>query len=171
MDSVEVVRSAFGGAHMWYNGTVADITDEQANAVPPGVAWPIGAIMSHVLSAEDFMINQVVQGKPLVWNDSWKAKVGDDVMFEMTAENARGYNASVSGLAEYGRAVFENTEGFLAGLTATDLDREVNLKSVGFPNNMSLGVFLTSMLLGNTYAHTGEISCLKGSLGNKGYPF
>jgi hypothetical protein len=27
------------------------------------------------------------------------------------------------------------------------------------------------MLLGNAYAHTGEISALKGMLGSKGYPF
>jgi len=36
---------------------------------------------------------------------------------------------------------------------------------------MSMGTFLTTLLLGNTYAHMGEISALKGLLGSKGYPF
>lgn len=37
--------------------------------------------------------------------------------------------------------------------------------------NLAVGGFLTQMPLGNTYAHNGEISALKGSMSMKGYPF
>lgn len=74
-------------------------------------------------------------------------------------------------MAGYGRKVFENTEAFLTSLKDGDLDRELNLKQFGFPMDMTVGNFLSRMVLGNTYAHTGEISALKGTMGLKGYPF
>jgi len=35
---------------------------------------------------------------------------------------------------------------------------------------MSVGALLTQMRLGNTYAHTGAISFMKGSWGRRGFP-
>jgi hypothetical protein len=67
--------------------------------------------------------------------------------------------------------VFASTDAFLAALSDDELNRELELVPLGFPSNMTVGDFLSQMLLGNTYAHTGEISFVKGSLGNKGYPF
>jgi hypothetical protein len=172
MESVEVLKNAFGGAHMWYQGTVADVTEEQANTVPPGVTHPIGGLMAHILHCEDFMINQVILGKPPLWErDGWKERVGGEMMLGEDVDTARAYTCNLPAMLDYGQAVIANTEAFLANLETTDLDRELNLVPLGFPNNMTAGVFLTTMLLGNTYAHTGEISCLKGSLGKKGYPF
>ena len=70
----------------------------------------------------------------------------------------------------YKRQVFAHTDGYLSGLSAEDLDRPFDLSSWGM-GAMPVGQILTTMLLGNTYAHTGEISALKGTLGLKGYPF
>jgi len=172
MDSVDVVKSAFGGAHMWYQGTTADVTEEQANAVPPGVSHPIGALIAHVLHCEDVMINQVILGKPSIWErDGWKDRAGGEMMLDPDTATSRAYKVNLPQMTAYGQAVLAHTESFLAGLSAGDLDRELDLVPLGFESNMTMGAFLTQMLLGNTYAHTGEISCLKGSLGSKGYPF
>ena len=172
MNTIGVLKSAFDGAHMWYQGTVADLTEEQANIVPPGVTHPIGELMAHILQCEDIMINQVILGKPPLWErDGWKLKVGGDLMVDHDAAAARAYKCHLAAMSDYGQAVFSSTGAFLEGLKETDLDRELELVSLGFSNNMSVGEFLTQMLLGNTYAHTGEISALKGSLGNKGYAF
>lgn len=172
MNSINVLKSAFDGAHMWYQGTVADLTEEQANIVPPGVAHPIGELMAHVLQCEDVMINQVILGKPPLWEqDGWKLKVGGDLMVDHATAAARAYKCRLAAMSDYGQAVFSSTQAFLAGLKDSDLNRELELVSLGFANNMSAAVFLTQMLLGNTYAHTGEISALKGSLGSKGYGF
>lgn len=85
---------------------------------------------------------------------------------------ARAYKCDLKALLEYGQAVFANTEAYLNTLQDADLDREVDLTHMDpGMDKMSLGEFLTQMLLGNNYAHTGEISALKGMLGNKGYPF
>jgi len=173
MNAVGVLKSAFAGAHMWYQGTVADLTEEQANIVPPGVAHPIGELTAHILHCEDVMINQVIWGKPPLWEqDGWKVKVGGDLMVDHPdAVAARAYRCNLPAMLAYGEAVFANTEAFLEGIEDGDLDRELELVSLGFPSNMTVAVFLTQMLLGNTYAHTGEISSLKGSLGKKGYAF
>ncbi|MSQ15433.1 MAG: hypothetical protein EXR50_06175 [Dehalococcoidia bacterium] len=74
-------------------------------------------------------------------------------------------------MAEYAKVVFANTDSFLGSLKDSDLEREIDLLQFGFPNNMTMGAFLGQMLLGNTYAHTGEISALKGVMSMKGYPF
>ena len=34
MDAITLLKSAFDNAHNWYAGTVADVTAEQANALP-----------------------------------------------------------------------------------------------------------------------------------------
>ncbi len=118
------------------------------------------------------MVNTAVLGKPAIWEQGgWATKIGGPMMLNTDEATARAYKCNPKDMAEYAQVVFANTDGFLAGLKDGDLEREINLVQFGFPNNMSLGDFLTQALLGNTYAHTGEISSLKGSLGKSGYPF
>jgi len=172
MNAVDVLKNAFGGAHMWYQGTVADLTEDQANMVPPGVTSPIGALIAHILHCEDVMINQIIRGQPPVWEqDGWKGKVGGELFLDIDAEAARAYTCNLPAMSAYGQAVFASTEAFLDSLKDGDLDQELDLVPLGFPSNMTMGAFLAQMLLGNTYAHTGEISSLKGSMSMKGYAF
>lgn len=42
MQGAQVIVTAFGGAHNWFQGTVQNLTQEQANYLPPGVAHSIG---------------------------------------------------------------------------------------------------------------------------------
>ena len=157
---------------MWYQGTVADVTAEQANHVPPGVAHPIGELAAHILHTEDGMINMVVLGKEMIWErDGWGAKLGVPLMLEQDTAAARAFQCDPQQLQEYAQAVFASTAAFLDSLTPEDLDgKEVDMGAEGM-GMMKLGNFLAQMLLGNTYAHTGEISALKGMLAKKGYPF
>lgn len=172
MDGVAVLKSAFAGAHDWYWGTVADVGAEQANIVPPGAGHPIGALMAHILHSEDFMFNTVIQGKPPLWErEGWGAKLGGDMLVYQEASIVRAYTCDPHRWVEYATAVFANTDAVLSSLMDRDLDRELDLVRFSFPHNMTVGAFLTRMLLGNTYAHTGEISALKGFMSLKGYPF
>jgi hypothetical protein len=172
MNGPATLQSAFAGAHNWYLGTVADVGPEQANRVPEGTCHPIGALMAHIVGAEDFMFNVAIQGKPTLWEgEGWQEKVGGEMLFSPEESIARAYRCDPAKLAEYATAVFANTDAVLAGLTDQDLDRELDLVRFGFPQNMTMGNFLSQMLLGNTYAHTGEISALKGLMSMKGYPF
>lgn len=172
MNGVAVLQSAFAGAHNWYLGTVADVGAEQANRVPEGTCHPIGALMAHIVGAEDFMFNVAIQGQTTLWErDGWGEKVGGEMLLSPEEADARAYRSDPQKLANYATAVFANSDAVLAGLTEQDLDRELDLVRFGFPQNMTMGNFLGQMLLGNTYAHTGGISALKGLLSMKGYPF
>lgn len=171
MEAIDVVTTAFGGAHMWFDGTAADISAEQANHVPPGRGHPIGALMAHVLQCEDGMLAMFLMGTKPIWErDGWEAKVGLPMMIDLPADPAPTSSCDPTNLMEYGKAVFAQTDAYLASLTPADLDRQVDLTAAGL-GKMSLAQFLLTMLLGNTYAHTGEISALKGIQGSKGYPF
>lgn len=172
MDGVGAIRSAFAGAHDWYRGTVADVGPAEANHVPPGACHPIGALMAHILHSEDFLLNTAVRGAPPLWErDGWGERLGGEMLLAQDAATARAYTCDPRQLGAYAEAVFANTDAVLAGLTDAELDRELALVRFGFPEDMPLGAFLTRLLVGNTYAHTGEISALKGTLEMKGYPF
>jgi hypothetical protein len=125
---------------MWYEGTVGDVTDEQANVVPPGVTHPIGALMAHVLQCEDVMINQIILGKAPVWEQGgWKEKVGGELMLDLDEETGRAYRCKTSAMSAYGKAVFASTDAFLAALSDDELNRELELVPLGFPSNMTVG--------------------------------
>ncbi|MGE0228798.1 MAG: DinB family protein [Dehalococcoidia bacterium] len=167
MNGVQAFQASFGGAHNWFNGTVADVTEEQATSVPAGVAHPIGELAAHVLHSEDGAISMVT-GEPTIWEaEGYGQKLGIEFVFSQDHEVARALRTTPAQLSEYAQKVFARTDAYLASLTDADLDREVN----AFGQMMPLGQFLGAVLLGNTYAHTGEISALKGLHSAKGYPF
>jgi hypothetical protein len=66
--------------------------------------------------------------------------------------------------------VYANTDAYLAGLSDADLLQDADMSMIGL-DPMPLGRFLGGMLLINAGAHSGEISCLKGVQGLRGYPF
>jgi hypothetical protein len=170
MDGVEAVRRAVHHARSWYQGTIADVTAAQAVTVPPGVVHPIGELAAHIVQSEDGIVNGMLQGKPTVWEQGgWSAKLGGmpNLMRHDTA-TARSVKADPQSLQEYTQAVYASVDAYLDGLTPADLDREVQ---VGPAGTMAVADVLTNILAGNTLAHTGEISALKGLQGAKGYPF
>jgi len=172
MNAIEAIKLAYGGSHDWYQGTIADITPDAANNVPGGEAHPIGYVAAHILHCEDVMINSMLQGKPSIWErDAWDKKLGiATVALDQPTPAAQAYRCDPLALNDYARSVYSSTDSYLDGLSPDDLDREVDLSEAGI-GKMGLGAFLLTMLLGNNYAHTGEISALKGILGKKGYPF
>lgn len=170
MNAITLLKSAFEGSHRWYQGTVADITPELANEVPPGRAHPIGSQMAHILHSEDGMVSMLQGQAPLWERDGWGNKLGLPMLFSQTEEGSRGFKCSPADLAEYNKAVYAQTEAYLSGLTESDLDKPIDLTSWGI-GEMPLASVLTGLVLGNNFAHTGEISALKGTKGLQGYPF
>lgn len=172
MNAIDVLKMAYAGSHQWYEGTIADLAPDAANSVPPGEAQPIGYVAAHILHCEDVMINSVIQGKPSIWErDGWGAKTGiSSLALDQPNEQARAYRCDPLKLQAYAADVFKSTEAYFDSLRGEDLDKDVDLSAANM-GTMGLGQFLLTMLLGNNYAHTGEISALKGTLGSKGYPF
>ena len=168
MNGIEAVKRAVGHSHGWYEGTVADLTQEQADFLPPGSAHPIGEVVAHILQTEDMIVSGMLQGQRPLWErDGWEAKLGIPNVSRHTQEMARGFKGDLAALQPYKEAVYASTQAYLDSLSDADLDREVDMGG----NTTTVGDALTNALVGNNLAHTGEISALKGVQGSKGYAF
>jgi hypothetical protein len=77
-------------------------------------------------------------------------------------EWARGVKVDLPALHAYSQAVFAASDEYMATLNDEALDQSMG--------QYTLGSFL-SVLVSNVNWHTGEIACLKGLQGAKGYPF
>jgi hypothetical protein len=170
MDGVQALTAAVKASHDWYNGTVADVTGAQANWLPAGNAHPIGETMAHIVHSEDGIVNGMLRGQALIWQrDGWDKKLGIPNMMMHDNKGARAFKIDPKSLAAYTQAVQSSTLAWLSSLKPADLERVVD--GGGDIGKMPVAGVLTMLLVGNNFAHTGEISALKGVQGARGYPF
>lgn len=171
MNGVDAMRSAFEAAHFWFDGTVADVTEEQLSYKPQGKAHSIGELVVHVHQAEDWAIQQLGRGQPSLWESGgWEDRLGLPTMARLQDDFEGDLSGCLAKIRPYAEAVRSATDEYFDSLTDEDLDREVDLSALGM-EPMPLGQVLTGIALGNTFAHTGEISTVKGLQGAQGYPF
>ncbi len=71
-------------------------------------------------------------------------------------------------MQEYAKAVFAATDAYMATLSDTDIEREVDLGGWG---KKTVAELLYSFIIGHTNNLSGELSALKGVHSLKGYPF
>jgi uncharacterized damage-inducible protein DinB len=171
MDAVTLLQQQIKSAHEIVQGTVADLTAEQAAWTPAGKAMSVAPLFVHLASGEDMFLNMMTGRQPLA-QGPYAGKTGASEPHPMGGyeEWARRVKVDLPQLNEYVRAVFKNTEDYVATLKPEDLDREIDLTNAGM-GKMSLGAFITMTSVIHPSNHIGEISCLKGMQGAKGYPF
>jgi hypothetical protein len=165
---VTALRTAFETMHQFLEGTLEGVTAEQARWRPPGLAHTIGATYGHVVFTEDAVINAVVRGGAPLMAARFPGKTGASEPpppGTNWAEWAGRVEVDLAAMREYGHAVYAATDGYLESLADEELSREVDMGPAG---RLPLGRLLTIMM-GNVAWHTGEIACLKGLQGAKGY--
>ena len=171
MNGIEVMRSQIKASHDIVEGTAADLTDEQCHHKPGGKAHPIGATYVHLATSEDFIIN-MLRGQPPLMAGEWAGKVGASEPPPPFGGDVFAWANSVKvdlGQArEYAKAVYQNTDDYVASLSDADLDREIDVP--GFGKN-PLAYYIGIAALIHPANHVGEISALKGVQGARGYPF
>ncbi len=177
MDSVSLLRQQLQSAHQFLEGTMADVTDQQAHWSPPGLANPLGATYAHALASEDMIINGMLRQSAPLFAGSWASKTGmSEPMpvpgpeWEKYGPWARQVRIDLQGLREYGQAVYKSSDDYLAGLTSEDLERPMDLSQAGM-GQVNVGWVLSNLVVGHVHDLMGEISCLKGLQGARGYPF
>jgi hypothetical protein len=89
---------------------------------------------------------------------------------EAYAEWARRVQVDLPELKMYAQAVYASTDAYLAGLSDTDLDRQLDLTGAGF-GKQTLAWVLNLLIVNHIGTETGEIAALEGIQGAKGYPF
>ncbi|MEA2572879.1 MAG: hypothetical protein QOH93_177 [Chloroflexia bacterium] len=177
MNPIELLRLQLDFAHQVVEGTMSDVTPEQAHWMPPGIATPLGASYAHVVLSEDLVVNGMLrQGAPLMAT-SWAGRTGLSEPMPMPGPEWVGYagwnrrvQVDLPAMKEYAQAVYVSTNEYLSGLTPEDLDTPVDLTGLGFGPS-TVGWVLSALLIGHVNNIAGEISCLKGLQGAKGYPF
>ena len=170
MDALAILRQQYKECDEWLDATMVGVTSDQAHWKPAGSANPLGATYAHALMTQDYVANLAIQaGAPLA-SSTWSNKLGLSELppsEEITAwaQWARSVRVDLEALKAYGQAVAASVDQMLASLTATELSR-----SVETPFGSSTVQFLISgAIIGHTHNYTGEISCLKGLQGVKGY--
>lgn len=161
----------YQNAHGWLEGTIEPLTAEQAAWKPPGLALPAGAHYAHVLLSEDFLIGGALQGgAPLVMS-SWQGRTGISELPPPGPWNEWAHRVVVDlpTARQYAQAVYAATDAYLARATDDDLAREIDLTAFGF--GIQTAEYVLNNLILNASAHCGEIACLKGLQGAKGYGF
>jgi hypothetical protein len=168
------LREAFEGSHQIMEQTMADVTAEQANWAPPGLANPLGATYAHMVISEDMMINSMLKSSPPLMASTFAGKAGVSEPPPPPDKDPADWNRRVkvdlSAAREYAQAVYKNTSDYISSLSEQDLERKIDLSAFQL-GEQTVGWFLTNVLLWHVNAHCGEVSCLKGLQGAKGYPF
>jgi hypothetical protein len=177
--AVAFIREGAQLGHWYLDGTMADVTSDQAHYAPPGRANPIGATFAHLVCSEDLIVNGMLRQQAPLFVSSHAETTGLSEPMptpgsadwgEAYAAWARRVRVDLTALKSYAEAVYAATDTYLESLADSDLDRELDLTAVGF-GKQKLGWMLNLLVLNHIGTETGEISAVKGVQGAKGYPF
>jgi hypothetical protein len=180
MDTTQLLREQLHQAHAFLTSAVTSVTDAQARWVPPGLANPLGATYAHVLFGEDAFISNLAGRVPL-FASGWAERTGVSEAPPLAAAGSpfplapewfdwgRRVRVDLPALRHYDLAVQQATDSYLAPLRDDDLTATLDLSEVGF-GQPTLAWVLSAGLVGHALAHWGEIVCLKGLQGERGFP-
>ncbi|MBI3360684.1 MAG: DinB family protein [Chloroflexi bacterium] len=169
MDTVTLIRDNAKHAHGYFDGAMADVTQEMADWIPPGVAHKIGAEYAHLAVAEDTLMNAVVRGGAPMFSSSWAGKTGiSEPQMYNELEWSKRVKVEMAATRQYCAAVFAATEEYVGTLKDTDLARVIDISQLGM-GQQNVAWILSNLTVGHVHDVTGEISCLKGLQGVRGY--
>lgn len=174
--ALQLLKDEIKSARETFEGTAADLKQEDLHKSPGGVAFPIGATYAHLVFSEDAIVQGMIQGKPPLSETTWKNKTGASLPFPAMNETWEATNRewsntvqiNLSEMREYAKAVFAATDAYINSLKDQDLEKVIDLGSWG---KKTVAELLSSFVLAHTNQLAGELSALKGVHGSKGYPF
>lgn len=171
MSAITTHRTAFKWATEVLEMTMADASTELTGWTPPGIANPIGATYAHAVCATDGVVNAMMRAGAPLYAGEWAGRTGiSEPRMDQTLEWARAVTVDLAAARQYAQAVYASVNDFIASLSETDLERELDLSSVGLgPRRFDW--CLSALVTGHINNMAGEISALKGVQGAKGYPF
>lgn len=117
MNTVELTQYSLDFAFDILGQVTADLTQEQADWRPPGVASTIGAIYSHTITFADYFVqNFLIEGKP----------GPESIESRPEALKMQDVQVDLSELHELASNVKNKTQGWLSSLTPADLARKID---------------------------------------------
>ena len=171
MDAIGVLRQQLKEAHDWMEGTMQGVTSQHLHWQPPGKANTLAACYIHVVMGEDWAINTLLKGgAPLAaTTHAGKAGFSEPPPADPTVswyEWGRRVKVDLPAMQKYAQAVYANSDKYLSTLKESELDQKIDTP-LGAQTRLWL---LSNVVIGHIHNFAGEISCLKGLQGLKGYP-
>ena len=172
MSKAQLIKQQLDITRMVVNGTMADITTDQAMAAPAGKAHPIGANLAHLIMSEDNVVNGALKGAQPLMLSTFAGKTGVSEPPPAPGGDRDGWakrvQVDIPALREYATAVHEATDTYVSGLSDSDLERTVEFGPMG---QQPISNVLSLIAIVHASNHIGEVSALKGVAGARGYPF
>jgi len=171
MDAIKLLESHLQSAHWIFETTTADVTEESAHKGPVGTAGTVGSQMAHLVYDEDLIVNGMLMGSAPLSATTFSGKTGiSDPQMAISQDWTKNVRLDLAEFRAYQKAVFAATAAYTASLKESDLDRELDMTSMGM-GKQNLGWAFGVLIIGHANNLAGEISALKGAHGLKGYPF
>jgi hypothetical protein len=165
--AVDVIRSNARDAYEWLETIVGDVTPEQAAWRPPGTANTIASTYAHIVINTDVdLMRHFHKREPLFARDGWVTRLA---LSEQAPDDWETYHdIDWPLLHEYGQEVHRQMLQLVDALTQDELDRKFQMMPVEL--GIWSGMDVYNLHSGrNVWMHGGEIACLKGLQGRKGY--
>ncbi len=198
MNTVGLIHHSLGFAFELLEQLVSDLTQEQADWLPPGNANPIGSLYWHTVGYSDQLVHEWCMAPfrhitieewfeakrakhelgmgqaPLRHSAGWQEKV----VIALPPENPEDPYWDVRAVREGLRVDLPALHDYARATAQTLQDWVASLtledleRTIPTPiDDHSLGQFLEVFVIGHINSHSGEISALKGCQGLKGYPW
>ncbi len=173
--AVEVLLNQLKSAHESLEGTMEGVTDEVAHFMPPGTANPIAGTYAHVVFSEDFFVHHFLKKTKPLFETAFKDTTGASELQPTDWEVAypkwlKEVNVDIEKFRKYAKAVYAASEEYVASLTDSDLEKDVDMSAFGMGKRKAYD-FIANIINGHVTSIMGEVAVLKGIQGLKGYPF
>ena len=180
MQATELLREQVKQVHQFVESIMAPVTPDQAHWAPPGsLVNSLGGNYAHILVTEDVVIHTLLNDREPLFASSWAGKTGLSALPPMPAPESPGLPSwqawstqvaiDLSVLRSYAQATYAATDEYLAALSDDQLSQTVDVSRIGLEGVRTIQRILSSIIVGHAYSHAGEIACLKGLQGMKGY--
>jgi Protein of unknown function (DUF664) len=170
MDIVALLKDLYGRVPPLAADAVAGLDADQLSWAPSPGSNSVGWLIWHLTRVQDHHIAEVLEADQLWVGGDWAPRCGlepdpTNTGYGHTAAEVRSVRPDGPGvLIDYLRAVDARTSGFLEGLTAAELDREVDRR---WTPPVTLGVRLVSVA-DDCLQHVGQAAYVRGLLERNG---
>lgn len=166
MTPAALLTEIFGRIVETGEAAVDGLTDDQLATRPTPDANPVGWLVWHLARVQDDHVAHVAGIEQVYTAQGYAERFGlpfdtRDIGYGHSSGQVGQVRADAALLADYLRAVHEQTTAYLAGLGPDDLDRVVD---EGWDPPVTLGVRLASVV-SDDLQHAGQAAYVRGLLG------
>jgi hypothetical protein len=170
VDIIALLRLQVREAYEFLDATIDGTTPEQLMWIPSGVANPLAAVYAHALVTFDGVLHGILMRRAPMFESSFEYNTGiNEPQWALEPAWARRVRVDLPVAREYGTAILAAADDYLAHLNPAVLSDTVDLTRHG-SGKQAIGWTISRLMIGHLDNMTGEVSCLKGLQGARGYP-